>query len=116
MAIKYYYQPSTQKTFAELRDCELDAINKIGKFMHGFDWCMYTKRYMMNNIYRVSVKLAHGDKHDEAKAREYAKKKLMAKYYRDFDRCIDRFKADLIELNDRVFDTSDEVKNSENNA
>ena len=112
MAIKYYYKPSTQQTFAELRDCQFDAINKISKFMHGFDWCMCSDKYMMHSIYRVAVKLAHDDEHNEAKAREYAKEKLMKKYYRDFDRCIDRFKADLIKLNDRVFETSEEIKNN----
>lgn len=112
MAIKYYYKPSTQQTYAELRDCQFDAINKISKFMHGFDWCMCTDRYMMNSIYRVSVKRSNCDEHNEIKAREYAKKKLMDKYYKDFDRCVDRFKTDLIELNSRVFNTPENLENN----
>ena len=112
MAIKYYYQPFTQKTYAELRGCRFDAINKISKFMSGFDWCMCTNKYMMRDTYRVSVKLADGDEHNEKVARTYAKEKLMQRYYRDFDRCIEMFRADLIELNGRVFETPEMIENT----
>ena len=101
--IKYYYQPSTKKTFAELRNCRYDAINKIAKFMHGFDWCMCSKKYEMNDTYRVSVKLCDGDVFNEEKGKAYAKEKLMKRYYKDFDRCIEQFNNDVIELNGRIF-------------
>lgn len=108
--IKYYYKPSTKQTFAVLNDCQFDAVNKISKFMHGFDWCMCTDKYMMDDTYRVSVRCAEDDVFDEEKGRKYAKAKLMKKYYRDFDRKIDMFRSDLIELNSRVFETPAELE------
>jgi hypothetical protein len=110
--IKYYYQPSTQKTFAELRGCRFDAINKIEKLMNGFDWCVCSDKYLMNDTYRVSVKRCADDAHDPEKAKAYAKEKLMKRYYRDFDRILDRFKCDMIELNSRIFETPEEIKNN----
>lgn len=110
--IKYYYKPSTRQTFAVLNGCQFDAVNKISKFMNGFNWCMCTDKYMMNDTYRVSVKCSADDEFDEAKGRAYAKAKLMKRYYRDFDRCVDRFKSDLIEINSRVFETPVELENT----
>ena len=110
--IRYYYQPSTQKTYAELRNCRFDAINKIDKFMNGFDWCLSSKKYLMNDTYRVSVKLREGDVHDPVLARKYAKEKLMKRYYRDFDRCVSSFKSDILVLNGRIFETPEEVENN----
>ena len=110
--IKYYYKPSTQQTFAVLNGCQFDAIHKIEKFMNGFDWCMCTNKYMMKDTYRVSVKCFADDEFDEVKGRAYAKEKLMKRSYRDFDRCVDRFRSDLIELNSRVFETPVELENN----
>lgn len=101
--IKYYYKPSTRQTFAVLNGCQFDAINKIGKFMNGFDWGMCSKKYLMRDTYRVSVKCSADDVFDAEKGKAYAKEKLMKRYYKDFDRCIDQFKNDVIELNGRIF-------------
>lgn len=108
--IKYYYKPSTKQTFAVLNGCQFDAINKISKFMHGFDWYMSSEKYMMRDTYRVSVKCSDDDVFDEEKGRKYAKAKLMKRYYKDFDACVDRFRSDLIELNSRVFETPAELE------
>ena len=110
--IRYYYQPSTEKTFAELRGCRYDAINKIEKLMNGFDWGICSKKYLMNDTYRVSVKRFGDDAHDMKVAESYAKEKLMEKYYRDFDRILNQFKCDVIELNSRLFETPEEIKNN----
>ena len=112
MAIKYYYQPSTEKTFAELRGCRFDAINKIEKMMGNFDWCLCSNKYLMDDTYRASVKRSTEDEHNEVEAQKYAKEKLMRKYYRDFDRIMDRFKCDVIELNSKLFETPEVMKNN----
>lgn len=112
MAIKYYSNPKTKQTIAVLNGCQFDALNKIDKFMNGFDWCWCTKKYLMNDTYRAVVRCSAEDEFSEEKGREYAKAKLMKKYYKDFDRRIDMFRSDLIQLNSRVFETSDEVKNN----
>ena len=43
MAIKYYSNPKTKETFAVLSNCEMDAINKINKFMRDTDLCWVSK-------------------------------------------------------------------------
>lgn len=95
MAIQYYSNPNTKETFAVLRGTELDAINKIDKFLNEFDCYMIREKYMMPKQFKVKVKLA--------------KEKLMKKYYSAFDKRIDMFRADLIALNSRVFETPVEI-------
>ena len=103
--IKYYYKPSTRQTYAVLNNCRFDAINKISKLMGNLEWCMCSNKYMMNDTYRVSVRCSADDVFSEEEGRKQAKAKLMKKYYKDFDRCVDCFRSDLIELNSRVFET-----------
>ena len=103
--IKYYYKPSTRQTYAVLNYCRFDAVNKIAKLMGNLDWCMCSDRYTMKDTYRVSVKCSDDDVFSEEEGRKQAKAKLMKRYYKDFDACINRFRSDLIELNSRVFET-----------
>lgn len=109
MAIKYYSNPKTKETFAVLSNCEMDAINKINKFMRDTDMCWVSKKYLMPKQFKVKVKLAKGDEFDEEKGREYAKAKLMERYYKAFDARIDMFKESLISLNSKVFETPAEI-------
>ena len=109
MAIQYYSNPNTKETFAVLRGTELDAINKIDKFLNEFDCYMIREKYMMPKQFKVKVKLAKGDVYDEEKGKMLAKEKLMKKYYSAFDKRIDMFRADLIALNSRVFETPAEI-------
>ena len=109
MAIQYYSNPNTKETFAVLRGTEFDAINKIDKFLNEFDCYMIRKKYMMPKQFKVKVKLAKGDVYDEEKGKMLAKEKLMKKYYSAFDKRIDMFRADLIALNSRVFETPVEI-------
>ena len=110
--IKYYYKPSTKQTFAVLRGCQLDAVNKISKMTGNIREVCLTTDYLMKDTYRVSVKCSDSDEFDVEKGKAYAKAKLMKKYYKDFDSKIDLFRSRLLELNDRVFETPDEVKNN----
>lgn len=109
MAIKYYSNPKTKETFAVLSNCEMDAINKINKLMRDTDLCWVSKKYLMPKTFKVKVKLAEGDVYDEEKGREYAKAKLMERYYKVLDARMDLFRANLIALNSNVFDTPAEI-------
>jgi hypothetical protein len=80
--------------------------------MSGFNWCICTDKYMMNDTYRVSVRCFADDEFDEVQGRAYAKEKLMKKYYKDFDRKIDMFRSDIIELNSRLFETPKELEST----
>ena len=66
-------------------------------------WCVIDNRYMMKNTYRVSVKLADGEEHDENIARRHAKEKLMKRYYKSLDSKISLFKDHLDMINKNVF-------------
>lgn len=111
MAIKYYSIPSQGKTVAILRNTEMDAINKIGKIMNGFDWCFYTKKYLMPQQFRAVVKVYGDDVFDVEEGRRRAKEKLMKTYRKAFNKRFDMFRADLITLNGRVFEVSKELEN-----
>lgn len=108
--IKYYYKPSTKQTFAVLQDCRFDAVNKIGKLMGNLEWGMCSDKYTMKDTYRVSVKCSDDDVFSEEEGRKQAKAKLMKRYYKDFDACVNRFRTDLIKLNSRVFETPAELE------
>ena len=110
--IKYYSIPSQGKTVAILRNTEMDAINKIGKMMSDFDWGFCTKKYLMPQQFRAVVKVHGDDVFDAEKGMQLAKEKLMAKYYKAFDKRIDMFRSDLITLNGRAFETPNEVENN----
>lgn len=112
MAIKYYSIPSQKKTVAILTNTSLDAINKIKKLTHDISWMWCTDKYMMPHSFRVTVSCTDGDTYDEELGKEIAKKKLLKKYYKAFDARLDMFKADLITLNSRVFETPEEIKNN----
>lgn len=105
--IKYYHNERTRETFAVLNGTEMDAINKINKCFGNMDWMWCTKKYLMPDSFKVKVKLAVGDVHDMEKAKVYAKQKLLKKYYKEFDRRMDMFKCDLLEVNHRAFEEID---------
>jgi hypothetical protein len=109
MAIKYYSNPKTKETFAVLSGTTLDAINKIQKTMDEFGGCMIRHQYLMPAQFKAKVKLAEGDVYDEEKGKQLAKEKLMKKYYKAFDARMDIFRADLIALNSKVFETPPEL-------
>lgn len=109
MAIKYYSNPKTKETFALLDNCEMDVVNKINKFMRDINVCWFSEKYLMPKQFKVKVRCADGDVFSEEKGREYAKAKLMERYYKAFDARIDMFKESLISLNSRVFETPVEI-------
>lgn len=109
MAIKYYSNQKTKETFAVLSGTTFDAINKIQKIMNEFGGCMISRKYVMPAQFKAKVKLAEGDVYDEEKGKQLVKEKLMKKYYKAFDARMDIFRADLIALNSKVFETPPEL-------
>ena len=100
--IKYYSIPSQGKTVAILRNTEMDAINKMGKLMDGFDWGFCTKKYLMPQQFRAVVKVHGDDVFDAEEGKKLAKQKLMEKYYKAFDKRMEMFRADLDKLVSRA--------------
>jgi predicted AlkP superfamily phosphohydrolase/phosphomutase len=109
MAIKYYTNPEKQETYAVLSNCQWDAINRINKYM-GDDWIfLNATKYMMPRTFKAKVRCSAEDTYDESVGRKMAKEKVMKKYYKCFDRKLDIFREDLINLNSKVFETPIEL-------
>ena len=109
MAIKYYTNPKKKQTIAVLSDTGLDFVNKAEKLMSGTNLCAYGNKYLMPNQYKASVYCAADDEYDEKIGREMAKKKVLEKYYRDFDKRMDMLRCDVIMLNSKIFETPEEL-------
>lgn len=102
MAIKYYSIPSQGKTVAILRNTEMDVVNKIGKIMNGFDWCFCNEKYLMPQQFRAVVKVHGDDVFDAEEGMKLAKAKVMEKYHKAFDKRMDMFNQDVVELGKRA--------------
>ena len=92
--IKYYYKPSTKQTFAVLRGCQLDAVNKISKMTGNIREVCLTTDYLMKDTYRVSVKCSDSDEFDVEKGKEVARNRVLMSYYKDMEFCMAKV-ADL---------------------
>lgn len=103
MAIKYYSNPSKKQIIAVLSNTSMDAINKIAKVTADHPFFCMNEKYTMPDKFRAVATCMDGDEFDEAVGKEIAKKKLMKRYYKSFDKRVEMFKEDLIMLNSRVF-------------
>lgn len=112
--IKYYVVPEDEKIIAVLQGCEWDALNKINKMLGNFDYYMGSRKYMMKHQYRAVVKCYADDAFDAEHGKKIAKKKLMDKYYKDFDAKIKMFNEDLEKMSKRVSEYI--AKNSSGNS
>lgn len=111
--IKYFVVPEKRTVYAVLTNTRHDALRKINK-MVGYDssFCAYHQKYLMPNTFRSKAVCDERDVWDTEVGKKVAKDKLLNSYYRSLDKRIDMFRADLIEVNGRVFETSEEVKNN----
>ena len=112
MAIKYYDISEKGMTVGVLRNTAYDALNKIEKLTNGTAFCAYDAKYLMPDSFRAVAKVSGDDVYDQATGRQIVKDKLMAKYRKTFDGVMDSFRNDLLILNGKVFETSNEVKNN----
>lgn len=109
MAIKYYTNPNKRQTIAVLDNTRFDFINKVEKLMAGTHMCVCSDKYLMPNTYKASVYCSEDDVYDEQVGRELAKKKVLDKYYRDFDKRMDMLRCEVIVLNSKIFETPEEI-------
>ena len=105
MAIKYYTNPAKRQTIAVLSDTRFDFLNKVEKLTSGLNLCVCGKKYLMPYQYKASVYCAADDVFDEQVGRDMAKKKVLDKYYRDFDKRMDMLRDELLVLNGKIFET-----------
>ena len=112
MAIKYYHLKDGV-TIAELRNTKYDCVNRIARVTGKTkSLCFDPSKYLMNNVFRAAVKVHGSDVYDKEVGEKEAKRKVMAKYYRQLDRLSENFVEDL---NKAMFEASWRLtKNSEN--
>lgn len=108
MAIKYYSNPEKGMVIGVLNGTSMDAANKISKMMRDTAFCAWHEKYRMPDTFKAYAKVYGGDKFDEEVGKEIVKKKLMKRYYKSFDSRIDAFRADVINLNTKIFENPDE--------
>jgi len=111
--IKYFVVPEKRTVYAVLGGTRYDATRKINK-MIGVDssFCAYSEKYLMPNTFKSKAVCDDRDEWNEEIGKNVAKSKLLGNYYRSLDKRIDMFREDLIEVNSRVFETSEEIKNN----
>ena len=108
MAIKYVVIPDKKQTIGILTNCEYDAVNRIEKLMgDGFHLCD-VRKYMMPHTFKATVQWYHGDEYSEEAGKREAKKKLLRNYYKSLDKRLDKFREELLVLNGKFFENSEE--------
>ena len=108
MAIKYVVIPEKKQTIGILSNCEFDAVNRIEKLMgDGFHLCDLRK-YMMPHTFKATVTCYPGDEYNEEEGKRRAKQKLLVNYYRSLDKRLDKFREELLVLNGKFFENSEE--------
>lgn len=80
----------------------MDAINKMDKIMNGSDWYICGSKYIMPQQFRAVVKVHGDDVFDAEEGKRLAKKKVLDKYYKAFDKRMEMFRADLNEFVNRA--------------
>ena len=111
--IKYFVIPEKRTVHAVLTGTKFDGLRKINKMVgNDSSFCAYHKKYLMPNTFRSKAVCDERDEWNEETGKKIAKGKLLNSYYRSLDKRVDMFRADLIEVNGRVFETSEEVKNN----
>lgn len=113
MAIKYIVLEDQRKVYGIMENTRYDAINKINRIT-GIDgkrvFTAYSKKYEMPNTFKACCVCDEKDTFSIEEGKALVKKKVLRKYYKSFDKRIDIFKCDLIQLNSKVFETPSEIK------
>lgn len=105
MNIKYYSNPEKQETIAVLHGTEFSCINKIDKILANHGMFVNSNKYIMPTKFRAKVKCHPDDVFSEVEGCKQAKRKLLKAYYKALDKRMDVFRAELIQVNSKIFET-----------
>ena len=108
MAIKYVVIPEKKQTIGILSNCEYDAVNRIEKLMGDDLYICDPRKYMMPHTFKATVTCYPGDEYSEEEGKRRVKKKLLQNYYRSLDKRLDKFREELLVLNGKFFENSEE--------
>jgi hypothetical protein len=111
--IKYFVNEEERVVVAVLENTKYDAYNKICKMMRDTDFCVVPKdKYMMHSAYRAVVKCDERDEFNEVIGKKYAKERVLAHYYEALDKRLDEFRASVLVMNGKVFETPEILENN----
>lgn len=112
MAIKYIVLEDQRKVYGIIENTRYDAINKINRIIGDGSnvFTVYNKKYEMPNSFKACCVCDERDTFSVEEGKNRVKKKILERYYKSFDKRIEMFRSDLIELNSRVFETPFEIQ------
>ena len=112
MAIKYIVLEDQRKIYGIMENTRYDAVNKINRIIGSGNsvFTAHNKKYEMPNTFKACCVCDKKDEFSVDEGKALVKKKVLGKYYKSFDKRIDMFKCDLIQLNSKVFETPSEIQ------
>ena len=113
MAIKYFVNEKKRQVVGLLEDTQFDAINKINKMMADTKFCFCMgDEYLMPSEYRAVVQCDPRDEFSVEKGMKIAKERIMKRYYPAVDKRVNKFFDAMLVLNGKIFNTTEEMKNT----
>lgn len=112
MAIKYIILEDQRKVYGVMEDTRYDAVNKINRIVGSGNsvFTVHNKKYEMPNVFKACCVCDEADTFSAEEGKNIVKKKILDRYYKSFDKRLDMFKSDLIQLNSKVFETPSELQ------
>ena len=112
MAIKYIVLEDQRKVYGVMENTRFDAVNKINRIVGDCSnvFTARSKRYEMPNTFKACCVCDERDTFSVEEGKNIVKKKILDRYYKSFDKRLDMFKSDLIQLNSKVFETPPEIQ------
>ena len=104
MAIKYYVAEEQRKVIAVLSDTRYDVVQKIDKIMRDTSFCACSEKYLMPNMFRVEVVADEEDAFNVEIGKQVAKKRLMERYYRAYDKRMGKFLVDFVKMQNKILE------------
>ena len=112
MAIKYIVLEDQRKVYGIMSNTRYDAVNKINRIVGSGNsvFTVNNKKYEMPNTFKACCVCSEVDTFSVEEGKNIVKKKILDRYYKSFDKRIDMFRSDLIQLNSVVFETPSEIQ------
>ena len=94
--IKYYTNEEKKQIVAVLNGTRFDVIKKINKIVDSGNFAYYyNEKCLMPHSFRVVVTCDPADEFDVETGKKIAKKRIMERYYRSFDKRVEYFMKDI---------------------
>lgn len=113
MAIKYFVNEEKRQVIGLLDGTQWDAINKINKMIVDTDFCLCaSEKYIMPTEFRAVVQCDERDEFIPEVGMQYAKERIMSRYYAALDKRVNKFFDAALIFNGKVFKTPNELENT----